>query len=144
MVFIVLSGTIRSSSRPVNFSNSAVRSSLEIPSSFCISLSCSRRKNCRCCSVIFSSTRERIRVCNLPTSISCFNRCSTFSIRRVNGMVRKISSNSSDVALVRIAPKSASGDGSLGLKRSKCVLSSSPYNGFKGNKSLIIPMTALP
>ena len=47
-------------------------------------------------------------------------------------------------ALVNMAAKSASGEGSFGLNRSRCVLSSSPYSGFNCNNSLIMPMMALP
>jgi hypothetical protein len=98
---------------------------LAIPSSFWITLSCSRRKNCRCCSVIFSSTERLILACNLATSISLRISTRTFSMRRRTSRVSSTACNSSLSAVVNVAAKSASAEGSFGLKRLTKFFSSS-------------------
>ena len=65
-------------------------------------------------------------------------------MRRLRPSASSMSCNSCLLAVVRLAAKSASAEGSFGLKRLRKNLSSSEYNGLSGIKSLMVLMMAMP
>ncbi len=76
------------------------------------------------------------------TSSSFLISTITFFIRSKIGAVAKISCNSSLLAVVKLAAKSASGDGSWVLKRLRKNFNSSEYSGLSGINSFSVLMIA--
>ncbi|MCY1462988.1 hypothetical protein D9M71_808240 [compost metagenome] len=110
-------GSVLPSRRFWNSSASALRSSLVMPSSFWITLSCSRRKNSRWRLPMVLLTSALISLCRRATSTSRRSSGSTFSMRLSTGTVSSTACRSLPGALVSAAAKSVKGEGSLGLKR---------------------------
>ena len=82
-----------------------------------MTFSCSRRKNSRWRSLTVSLTWVLMRSCSRATSISFFSSGSTMRMRSTTGSVSSTSCSSRPPALVSVAAKSVSGEGSSGLKR---------------------------
>ncbi|MOA21678.1 hypothetical protein D3C78_1421820 [compost metagenome] len=117
MRFCAAAGSVLPSRRLLNSSASALRSSLVMPSSFWITLSCSRRKNSRWRLPMVLLTSALISFCRRATSTSRRSSGSTFSMRLSTGTVSSTACRSLPGALVSAAAKSVKGEGSLGLKR---------------------------
>ena len=86
----------------------------------------------------------RISAWIFATSSSFFRSSRTFSMRSVRGRVSRTACSSCLLAVVRLAAKSANGDGSLGPKRDRKMFSSSLYSGLSGMSSLKVLMIAIP